>query len=45
LIEKVFEGDMESQVFEEEVRGMFGIQAYLIFTVHRVVQALFKQVP
>lgn len=42
LSEKFFEGDLDSNTFEESLRYMFGIEAYLVFTLDKVVGALIK---
>jgi histone deacetylase complex regulatory component SIN3 len=44
IIDHFFEGEMESSSFEENVRYVFGINAYMMFTVDKLVQALIKQV-
>jgi paired amphipathic helix protein Sin3a len=44
IIDHFFEGEMESSSFEESVRYVFGINAYIMFTIDKVVQALIKQV-
>ncbi|KAI7889487.1 uncharacterized protein EV154DRAFT_514399 [Mucor mucedo] len=41
-IEHLFEGEIDSATFEEAVRYLFGIEAYTMFTVDKVVQALIK---
>ncbi|KAH7104880.1 hypothetical protein BKA62DRAFT_690990 [Auriculariales sp. MPI-PUGE-AT-0066] len=41
--EKLFEGDLEPLAFEENLRFMFGTQAYVMFTVDKVVGAIVKQ--
>ncbi|GJE93673.1 histone deacetylase complex, regulatory component SIN3 [Phanerochaete sordida] len=43
--ERLFDGELEQGVFEEQLRYMFGIQhAYKMFTVDKVVGAVVKQV-
>lgn len=44
IIDHFFEGESESQTFEEGVRYLFGIEAYTMFTIDKVVQALIKQI-
>lgn len=44
LIDQFFEGEMESSSFEENIRYIFGINAYNMFSVDKVVQVLIKQV-
>lgn len=43
-IDHFFEGETESQTFEETARYLFGIEAYTMFTIDKVVQALIKQI-
>lgn len=43
-IDRFFEGEMESQTFEEAVRYLFGTEAYTMFTIDKVVQSLIKQI-
>lgn len=43
-IEHFFEGETDQQAYEEGVRYIFGIEAYTMFTVDKVIQALIKQV-
>lgn len=42
LSEKFFDGELDSNTFEESLRYMFGIEAYLVFTLDKVVGALIK---
>lgn len=42
LAEKYFDGELDSNTFEESLRYMFGIEAYLVFTLDKVVGALIK---
>jgi paired amphipathic helix protein Sin3a len=42
LVEKFFDGELDSNTFEESVRFMYGIEGYLIFTIDTVVGALIK---
>ncbi|EJD54420.1 hypothetical protein AURDEDRAFT_110072 [Auricularia subglabra TFB-10046 SS5] len=43
LCEKFFEGDLEAAGFEENLRFMFGTQAYVMFTVDKLVVSIIKQ--
>ncbi|UZJ52825.1 hypothetical protein CBS101457_002145 [Exobasidium rhododendri] len=42
LSEKFFDGELDSNTFEESIRYMFGIDGYLVFTLDKVVGALIK---
>lgn len=42
LSEKFFDGELDSNTFEESIRYMFGIEGYLVFTLDKVVGALIK---
>lgn len=42
LIEKYFEGELDSNTFEESVRYMYGIEGYIVFTIDKVVGSLVK---
>jgi paired amphipathic helix protein Sin3a len=42
--EQLFDNEMEQSIFEDNLRFMFGIKAYLLFTVDKVVAAIIKQV-
>ncbi|KAH7918661.1 hypothetical protein BV22DRAFT_1076029 [Leucogyrophana mollusca] len=43
--ERLFDGEIDQGVFEEQMRYMFGVkEAYRIFTVDKVIGALIKQV-
>jgi len=42
--EQLFDNEMEQSLFEDNLRFMFGIKAYLLFTVDKVVAAIIKQV-
>lgn len=39
-----FEGELDQGSFEESIRYIFGIDAYVIFTVDKVILSLIKQV-
>lgn len=42
LTEKFFEGELDSNTFEESVRYMYGIEGYIVFTIDKIVGALIK---
>lgn len=42
LTEKFFDGELDSNTFEESVRYMYGIEGYIVFTIDKVVGALIK---
>ena len=42
--EKLFDGEIDGNQFEELLRVMFGTKAYIMFTLDRVVAAIVKQV-
>jgi paired amphipathic helix protein Sin3a len=44
LCERLFENDVDVNVFEESLRLMYGNKAYIMFTVDKVVAAIIKQV-
>ena len=44
LAEKLFGGELDSTVFEDYMRAMFGTQAYTFFTIDKLVGALIKLV-
>ncbi|TIA75342.1 hypothetical protein E3P89_00322 [Wallemia ichthyophaga] len=43
LSERLFEGEIDQNVFEESLRWMFGTRAYPIFTVDKLISQLLKQ--
>ena len=43
LLEQLIEGEIESGLFEEKVRYMFGTSGYLIFTFDKVLLSLLRQ--
>lgn len=43
MIRNVLDGNMESSVYEDQLREMFGIHAYLAFTLDKVVQNIVRQ--
>jgi paired amphipathic helix protein Sin3a len=44
VIDRFFEGEIDIAAFEEGVRYIFGIDAYIMFTIDRVIHSLIKQV-
>lgn len=44
LIDKLFEGDIDQQTFEESVRYIFGTDAYILFTIDKLVLSLVRHV-
>lgn len=44
MIDRFFDGDIDQQVFEEHSRYIFVTDAYLIFTIDKLVHSIVKQV-
>ena len=44
MAERLFEGDIDANLFEENLRIMFGTKAYVMFTLDRVIASIVKQV-
>lgn len=44
MFDHYFEGEIDQPTFEENVRYVFGAEAYLTFTIDKTVQSLIKQV-
>ncbi|KAI8987829.1 hypothetical protein BDF20DRAFT_832728 [Mycotypha africana] len=44
LIDKLFEGDIDQQTFEECVRYVFGADAYIMFTIDKLVLAIVRHI-
>lgn len=44
LIDKLFEGDVDQQTFEESVRYTFGADAHIMFTIDKLVLSLVRHV-
>lgn len=44
MIDRFFDGDIDQQVFEEQTRYIFVTDAYLIFTIDKLVHSMIKQV-
>ncbi|KAI8976122.1 Sin3 family co-repressor-domain-containing protein [Pilobolus umbonatus] len=44
LVDKFFEGEIDQQIFEETVRYIFGTDAYIMFTVDKLVLSLLRHI-
>lgn len=44
LIDKLFEGDVDQQIFEECVRYIFGAEAHIMFTIDKLVLSIVRHV-
>ncbi|KAI9485323.1 MAG: hypothetical protein EXX96DRAFT_475954 [Benjaminiella poitrasii] len=44
MMDRFFDGEMDQQVFEEQTRYVFVTDAYLIFTVDKLVHSMVKQI-
>lgn len=44
MIKNLLDGNMESSLYEDNLRDMFGIHAYLGFTLDKVIQNVVRQV-
>jgi paired amphipathic helix protein Sin3a len=44
LVDKLFEGGVDQQTFEECVRYIFGTEAYIMFTIDKLVLSLVRHV-
>ena len=44
MAERLFENEVDINMYEETLRLMFGTKAYILFTLDRVVAAIVKQV-
>ncbi|KAI8379519.1 uncharacterized protein BYT42DRAFT_329822 [Radiomyces spectabilis] len=44
LIDRFFDGEMDQQVFEENARYLFVTDAYVLFTVDKLIHAIIKQI-
>lgn len=44
MIDRFFDGDIDQQVFEEHSRYIFVTDAYLIFTIDKLVHCMVKQI-
>jgi paired amphipathic helix protein Sin3a len=41
---RLFSGDMDAAVYEENIRYLFTTESYILFTVDKLVHAIVKQV-
>ncbi|KAI8645248.1 hypothetical protein BD408DRAFT_412043 [Parasitella parasitica] len=44
MVDSYFEGEIDQATFEENVRYVYGIDAYVIFTIDKTIQSLIKQI-
>lgn len=44
MTEQLFENELDAATFEENLRVMFGVKSFVMFTIDRVVAAVVKQV-
>ena len=44
MVRNLLDGNMESSAFEDTLREMFGIHAYMAFTMDKLVQNIVRQV-
>ena len=44
MIKNLLDGNMESNAYEDALRDMFGIHAYIAFTMDKIVQNIVRQV-
>jgi len=44
LIKQLLDGNIESGYYEDQLRELFGIHAYIAFTLDKVIQNIVKQV-
>jgi paired amphipathic helix protein Sin3a len=44
MIKQVLDGNLDANQFEDMLREMFGIHAYIAFTLDKVVQNIVRQV-
>ena len=44
MVRNLLDGNMESNAFEDQLREMYGIHAYIAFTMDKVVQNIVRQV-
>jgi len=44
LAEKMFDGDVDQQTYEEQLRYMGGIRAYPLFTIDKLISTVIKHV-
>ena len=44
MVKQVLDGNLDSNQYEDNLREMFGIHAYIAFTLDKVVQNIVRQV-
>jgi len=44
MVKNVLDGKLESSSFEDQLREMYGIHAYIAFTMDKLVQNIVRQV-
>ena len=44
LIEKMFDGNLDQSKFEDAARSMFGLTAYHVFNLDKIIQSFVKHV-
>lgn len=44
MVKNLLDGNMESNQYEDSLREMFGIHAYIAFTLDKVIQNMVRQV-
>jgi len=44
MVRNYLDGNIESMVYEEQLREMFGIHAYVGFTMDKLIQNIVRQV-
>jgi paired amphipathic helix protein Sin3a len=44
MAKNVLDGNLESYLYEDNMRDMFGIHAYIAFTIDKIVQNIVRQV-
>ncbi|KAK9768683.1 hypothetical protein K7432_000515 [Basidiobolus ranarum] len=44
LVDRLFEGEIDQQGYEEGMRYLFGIHAYVVFTIDKLVMAILRQI-
>jgi len=44
MVRNLLEGNMDSSTYEDSLREMFGIHAYIAFTMDKIIQHCVRQV-
>jgi len=44
MVKNVLDGNLESSVYEDTLRELFGIHAYIAFTMDKLIQNIVRQV-